>query len=121
MMIPCDPQQQRNLPLAGQRLQQALRVAPDDPQALSNMALWSSLMGRPKDEETYSIKAIAAHPEFIQAHYYLAEALEAQGKLDQAIHEYRNLLAIKPDEAALTPISQESWLKSIGSPKRQRN
>ncbi|MGP8269349.1 MAG: tetratricopeptide repeat protein [Terracidiphilus sp.] len=100
MMIPCDPHQQRNLPLAGQRLQQALHAAPDDPQALSNMALWFSLMGRPKDEETYSIKAIAAHPEFIQAHYYLAEALEAQGKLDQAIHEYRNLLAIKPDEAS---------------------
>jgi Flp pilus assembly protein TadD len=99
-MIPCDPHEQRNLPLAGQRLQQALRVAPTDPQVLSNLALWSSLMGRPMDEETYSRKAIAAHPEFIQAHYYLAEALLAQGRPDQAIQEYRNLLAIKPDEAS---------------------
>ena len=100
MMVPCDPHQQRNLPLAGQRLQQAMRVAPTDPQVLSNMALWSSLMGSPKDEETYSRKAIAAHPDFIQAHYYLAAALESQGKLDQAIQEYRNVLAIKPDEAS---------------------
>jgi Flp pilus assembly protein TadD len=99
MMIPCTPHEQRNLPLAGQRLQQALRVAPTDPQVLSNMALWSSLMGNPKDEESWSRKAIAARPDFIQAHFYLAEALEAQGKLDQAIQEYHNVLAIKPDEA----------------------
>jgi len=97
-MIPCDPHGQRNLPLAGQRLQQALRAAPDDPQALSNMALWSSSMGHPKDEETYSRKAISAYPDFIQAHYYLAEALESQGRTDESIHEYRSLLAIKPDE-----------------------
>ena len=75
MMVPCDPHQQRNLPLAGQRLQQALRIAPTDLQALSNMALWSSLMGHPKDEESYSRKSIAMHPDFIQAHYYLADAL----------------------------------------------
>jgi Flp pilus assembly protein TadD len=100
MMIPCTPHEQRNLPLAGQRLQQALRVAPTDPQVLSNLALWSSLMGSPKDEESWSRKAIAAHPDFIQAHFYLAEALESQGKLDQAIQEYHNVLAIKPDEAS---------------------
>ena len=100
LMVTCDPHQQRNLPLAGQRLQQALRVAPTDPQVLSNMALWSSLMGHPKDEETYSRKAIATHPDFMQAHYYLADSLDAQGKLDQAVLEYRNLLAIKPDEAS---------------------
>ena len=99
-MVTCNPHQQRNLPLAGQRLQQGLRVAPDDPQVLSNLALWSSLMGRPKDEESYSRKAIAVHPDFIQAHYYLADALEAQGKLDQAVQEYRNLLTIKPDEVS---------------------
>ena len=54
---------QRNLPLAGQRLEQALRVYPEDRDALTDMALWSALMGRPKDEETYSRKALAAHPE----------------------------------------------------------
>ena len=40
-MIPCDPHEQRNLPLAGQRLEQALRVAPTILRPL-NMALWSS-------------------------------------------------------------------------------
>ena len=88
---------QRNLPLAGQRLEQALRAAPDDPDVLTDMALWSSLMGRPKDEETYSRKAIAAHPDFIAARLYLADALQAQGKLDEAAQEYRQALAIEPD------------------------
>ena len=53
-----------NLPLAGQRLELALRVAPNDPYVLTNMALWSSLMGKPKDEEMYSRKAIASQPGF---------------------------------------------------------
>ena len=59
--------------------------------------------------------------DFIQAHYYLAEALEAQGKTDEALHEYRSLLQSSPTSQALTPISPESWLKRIGLPKQQRN
>jgi tetratricopeptide (TPR) repeat protein len=87
----------RNLPLAGQRLEQALRFAPDDPDTLTNMALWSFLMSRPKDEETYSRKAIAANPDAIQARLYLGDAFQAQGKLDQAAEENRQVLAIEPD------------------------
>ena len=87
----------RNLPLAGQRLEQALRFAPDDPDTLTNMALWSFLMSRPKDEETYSRKAIAATPDFVRARIYLADALQMQGRLDEAAQEYRQALAIDPE------------------------
>ncbi len=97
LMVSCEPNQQRNLPLAGQRLELAISEAPDDPDVLSNMALWSTLMGRPKDAETYCRKAIAAHPEYITARLYLADAFEAQGKLDEAIQEYRQALALEPD------------------------
>src|SRR5208337_4235091 len=69
---------QRNLPLARQRLELALRDAPDDPFVLTDMALWSVLMSRPKDEEMYSRKAIAANPDFTAARLYLASVLEAQ-------------------------------------------
>ena len=48
LMVTCAPHQQPNLPLAGKHLQLALTVAPDDPDVLSNMALWSSIMGRPQ-------------------------------------------------------------------------
>ena len=93
-------QEQRNLPLAGQRLEQALRVAPDDPDVLSVMALWSAMMGKPKDEEAYSRKAIASNSDSITAitaRLYLGEALQAQGKLGEAAQEFRQMLAIEPD------------------------
>jgi tetratricopeptide (TPR) repeat protein len=88
---------QRNLPLARQRLELALRDAPDDPFVLTDMALWSVLMSRPQDEEAYSRKAIAANPDFIAARLYLAGALEAQDKHDEAAQVYRQALAIEPD------------------------
>ena len=96
VMLPCEPQEQRNLPLAEQRLDQALRLAPDSPDALTNMALWSNLSGRPKDEETYSRLAIAANPNFIMARLYLSDALQAQGRPDEAAQENRRVLAIDP-------------------------
>ena len=97
MQIAMQTHDPRYLPLAGQRLQQALRAAPDNPDILTDMALWSSLMGRPKDEETYSRKALAAHPDFITARLYLADALRAQNKLHEAAQEYRQALAIEPN------------------------
>ncbi len=87
----------RNLPLAGQRLQEALRSDPDDAGVLSNMALWLGLTGRPQDEEAYSRKVLAAHPDFLMARLYLGDALKAQGKLDQAAQAYRQALALAPD------------------------
>jgi protein O-mannosyl-transferase len=87
----------RNLPLAGQRLQEALRGAPDDAGVLSNMALWFGLTGRPQDEEVYSRKVLAAHPDFLMARLYLGDALKAQGKLDEAAQAYRQALAASPD------------------------
>jgi tetratricopeptide (TPR) repeat protein len=86
-----------NLQLAGQRLEQALHVAPSDPDILDNMAAWSALMGRPKDEETYSERAIAAVPDSITPRLYLANALQDQGKLDEAAQEWHQVLAINPN------------------------
>ena len=85
-----------NLPLAGERLEKALRANPSDPDVLTNLALWSSLMNKPKDEETYSRKAIAAQPDFMPARLYLADALQAQNRLDDAVQVYRQALAIDP-------------------------
>ncbi len=87
----------RNLPLAGQRLEKALHFAPDDPEALTDMALWFALMGRPKDEEAYSRKVVADFPDFVRARIYLADALQMQGRLDEAAQEYRQAFAIDPD------------------------
>jgi tetratricopeptide (TPR) repeat protein len=87
----------RNLPLAGQRLEQALRASPDDPNVLSVMAQWSILMGRPKDGEMYSRKVIAARPDLVTSRLYLADALQAQGKLDEAARECRQAIDLEPN------------------------
>jgi Tfp pilus assembly protein PilF len=85
-----------NLPLAGERLEKALRTNPNDPDVLTNLAIWSSLMNRPKDEETYSRRAIDAQPNFMPARLYLADALQAQNRLDDAVQVYRQELAFDP-------------------------
>src|ERR1039458_9946016 len=87
----------RDLPLAGQRLEEALRSNPDDPGILSNMALWFGLTGSPQDEEEYSRMVLAAHPDFVMARLYLGGALQSQNKLDQAAQQYRQALTVVPD------------------------
>lgn len=96
MRIAMQSHDQSNLPLAGQRLEMALRVSPDNPNVLSDLALWSMLMGRPKDEETYSRKVLAAHPEITTVRMYLADALRAQNKFSEAAQEYRAVLVFEP-------------------------
>jgi tetratricopeptide (TPR) repeat protein len=89
--------EQRYLPLAGQRLEKALSVYPDYYYALTYMAQWCAMMGRPKDEETYSRRVLAEHPDSVEARLYLADALQAQGQFDEAIQENRRVLAIEPN------------------------
>jgi tetratricopeptide (TPR) repeat protein len=83
--------------LAGQRLEQALREAPNDPDTLSNMALWFSFMGRPKDTEAYSRKLLAADPDSVRARLYLGNALLSQNRFEESAQEYRQVLTVEPD------------------------
>jgi tetratricopeptide (TPR) repeat protein len=87
----------RNLPLAGKRLEEALRASPNSPDILTAMAQWFYWMGRPQEEEAYSRRAIAARPDFMSAWLYLADGLRGQNKLDEAIQAYRQALAIDPN------------------------
>ncbi len=87
----------RNLPLAGQRLELSLRIDPEDRNALADMALWFNLMGRPKDAETYGRKVVASHPDYLSARVYLADALRAQGKLDEAVQQYHQVIVLEPN------------------------
>jgi tetratricopeptide (TPR) repeat protein len=96
-MIACEPGEPRNLPLAKQLLDEALLLNPQSPDVLTNLALWSSMMGKPKDEEIYCRRALAANPYFSGARLYLSDALQAQGKLDEALQANRQVLATEPD------------------------
>ena len=96
-MISCEPNEPRNLPLAKQRLDQALLLNPQSPDVLTNLALWSSMMGKPKDEEVYCRQALAVNPYFTGARLYLSDALQAQSKLDEALGQNRLVLVTEPD------------------------
>jgi tetratricopeptide (TPR) repeat protein len=97
MRISMDTHDRSNLPLAGQRVEQALRIAPDNVEFLNTMALWTFLMDKPKDEEMYCRKALALRPDSVTAHLFLADALLAQGRLDEAVRENQQVLALEPD------------------------
>jgi protein O-mannosyl-transferase len=86
----------RNLPLAKQRLDLLMTLAPNDTDTLTGMAEWSNLMGDPKDGELYSRKVLAMHPEYVRVRLYLGDALQAQRKLSEAIDQYRQVLAMEP-------------------------
>ena len=86
----------RNLPLARQRLDRMMSLAPDDPNTLIGMAEWSNLMGDPKDGELYSRKVLSTHPDYLRVRLYLGDALQAQRKLAEAAEEYRQVLAMEP-------------------------
>ena len=92
--------EQSNLQLAGKRLELALSIKPNDPDVLTVMALWSSMMGNTKDAESYSRKALAAGSDSVTAltaRLYLGEALQAQDKLTDAAQQFHQLLALEPD------------------------
>ena len=88
-----------NLPLAGERLEKALRGAPDSPNVLADIALWSIMAGKPQDAEMYSRKAVAAQPDLIRARIYLADSLMVEKKLDEAVREFRQILSIDRDNS----------------------
>ncbi len=87
----------RNMQLARQRLEKALRTDPNNAYALANMAIWSYMTGNPKDEELYSRKVLATRPDFTKARLYLGDALRLQGKLGEATQEYHQVLSQEPD------------------------
>jgi tetratricopeptide (TPR) repeat protein len=89
----------RNILVAGQRIEHALQITPDDAFILADMALWSALMGRPGDEEIYSRKALARDPHLAAAHLYLADSLQSQGKYEDAAQQCRQALALEPENS----------------------
>jgi protein O-mannosyl-transferase len=97
MRIEMQTHDKHYLQLAKQRLDKVLSMDANDPGALTNLALWSALMGQPKDEETYCRRLIAANPSNVAARLYLGDALQAQNKLDESGQQYRSVLSVVPD------------------------
>jgi tetratricopeptide (TPR) repeat protein len=86
----------RNLPLAKQRLDKLMSLAPADTDTLLGMAEWSNLMGDPKNGEMYSRRVLATHPDYVRVRLYLGDALQAQRKLPEAVDQYHQVIAMEP-------------------------
>ena len=54
-------------------------------------------MGRSQEEEAFSRRAVAAHPDDLKARLYLANSLTEQNKLDDAAKEWHQALVIDPN------------------------
>jgi tetratricopeptide (TPR) repeat protein len=82
------------------QLAEALRLAPDHPEAHNNLGqalLWQGLV---PDAIRHLRAAVRLAPDNDQAHLNLAEALQDNGNLDEAIAHFRRSIALNPDVAA---------------------
>ena len=82
-------------------LKKAIRLLPDDPETLNNLA--ASLLNRNVADEAALIagKALAIRPDFAEAHANLARSLALLGRLDESISHYRAAATLRPEFALI--------------------
>jgi tetratricopeptide (TPR) repeat protein len=76
--------------------ERALRISPNDADALSNLGNTLKQLGRLDEAETSHKKAINIKPEYAEAHSNLGITLKELGRLEEAEASYRKAIAIKP-------------------------
>jgi tetratricopeptide (TPR) repeat protein len=85
-----------DLQVVQQCLDRAYLVSPENRDVLVNRAELCNKTGRPAEAEAYCRKILSRTPDFLTAEYYLADALSAQKKYDEAADVYRGVLAADP-------------------------
>jgi tetratricopeptide (TPR) repeat protein len=78
---------------------EALRIKPDDPLALYNLAVQAWKAGQDSEAEALCARSIAGDPYYAPAYHNLAMSLAAKGRLDEAIDLWRKALEVDPDYA----------------------
>ena len=75
---------------------QILQADPNQPAALHFLGVIAIQVGNSEIASELIRKAISLKPDYIEAHFNLAIALMAQGKRDEAIARYRQVIALMP-------------------------
>ena len=79
--------------------EKAVKLAPNDAEAHSNLGVTLQELGRLHEAEASCRQAIALKPDYAEAHYNLGNALQELGRLDEAEASYNQTIALKPDYA----------------------
>ena len=82
------------------QIQEALRIAPEQPQGLNNYGAALQAEGRIDEAIDQFRHALRVQPQYLNARYNLANALLAQGKLAEAAESLRLVLAAVPTDRA---------------------
>jgi len=90
---------QGRLPEAVARLREAVRLWPDDANALNHLGAALAELGRLPEGLDRLREALRLQPDLHEAHYNLGMALAAQGKPAEALASYEQAVRIKPDYA----------------------
>ena len=77
----------------------AVKLAPNDAEAHSNLGNTLKELGRLDESEASCRQAIALKPDIVEAHYNLGNTLKDLGRLDEALASYNQAIALKPDFA----------------------
>jgi Flp pilus assembly protein TadD len=80
-------------------LTEALRLAPEQPQALNNLGAALQLEGKTGEAVEHFQHALRLDPEYANARFNLGIGLVAEGKREEAAAVFRQLLAARPDDA----------------------
>jgi protein O-GlcNAc transferase len=90
-----------------------LALQPDRPDVLSVAGTLAAELGELEDAVGFHGRAVELKPDFVEARYNLANALQQLGRFEAAAEAYRRTLALKPD---LVPALHNlgSVLQSLG-------
>ncbi len=94
-------------------MQHAVRLAPNDAEAHSNLASLLNDLGRFEQAEQSGREAVRLAPVLAEAHNNLGNALKGSGRLRDALDSYDEALRLKPDDAQ-THYNKSLALKQVG-------
>ena len=92
--------QQRDFATAGEHLRAALKVQPDDPKLLNNLAITQLALEQPEALKTaqHAVKLAPRHPELLDT---LAQALATHSQLEEAIQTQARAVELKPQSSTM--------------------
>ncbi|HUL00032.1 MAG TPA: tetratricopeptide repeat protein [Nitrospirota bacterium] len=93
--------QSDHIPEAMQEFEKAIKLGPDDPLAMNNLATIYCMIGRRRECGALLQKATSIMPDYLDARYNLAIYYYDEGLLDESLQEYNAVIRI-------APVSQES-------------